>query len=63
VIRNLDPGSRVLERNLDRICAEFLAVGFEAIADRRSEALNLVPNDWRGVQALLDARAGQNVPG
>jgi hypothetical protein len=57
VIRNLDPASRVLAENLDRICAEFGAVGYETIASRKAEALNLVPNDWRDVQALLDAPA------
>ena len=61
VIRRLDPASRVLAENLDRICAEFRAVGYETIAGRKSEALNLVPNEWRDVQALLDApvRAGR----
>lgn len=69
VIRNLDPGSRILADNLERICAEFLAVGYETIAARRREALNVVPNEWPAVQALLDAPmapAGgpaQNVPG
>jgi tetratricopeptide (TPR) repeat protein len=69
VIRNLDPASRVLAENLDRICAEFRAVGYETIAGRKSEALNLVPNEWPDVRALFDAPArpvggpGQNVPG
>lgn len=69
VIRNLDPESRVLADNLDRICAEFLGVGYESIAERRHEALNVVPNEWPGVQALLDAPVApaggpdQNVPG
>ena len=57
VIGNLDPASRVLAENLDRICAEFFAVAYETIAGRKSEALNLVPNEWRDVQALLDAPA------
>ena len=57
VIRNLDPASHVLAEHLDRICAEFRAVAYETIAGRKSEALNLVPNDWRDVQALLDAPA------
>jgi hypothetical protein len=57
VIPNLDPTSRVRAENLDSICAEFRAVGYATIAGRKSEALNLVPNDWRDVQALLDAPA------
>jgi hypothetical protein len=69
VIRNLDPGSRVLADNLERICAEFLRVGYESIAEHRREALNVVPNEWPAVQALLDApvvpagEPAQNVPG
>jgi tetratricopeptide (TPR) repeat protein len=69
VIRNLDPASRVLADNLERICAEFLEVGYASIAERRREALNVVPNEWPVVQALLAAPPGaagpdaQNVPG
>jgi hypothetical protein len=55
VIRNLDPGSRVLAENLERVCAEFLAVGYDAIADRKREALNVCAGDWERVRALLDA--------
>ena len=56
-IRNLAPAARALAENLDRICAEVRAVGYETIAGRKAEALNLVPNEWRDVQALLDAPA------
>jgi hypothetical protein len=55
VVRNLDPGSRVLAENLERICAELLAVGYDAIADRKREALNVCAGDWERVRALLDA--------
>jgi hypothetical protein len=53
IIRNLDPASRVIAANLDAICAEFLAVGFETIAEEKPARLNLVPNDWDEVRALL----------
>ena len=53
VIRNLDPASGVIAANLDAICAEFLALGFDAVADAKSERLNLFPNDWERVRALL----------
>jgi hypothetical protein len=53
VIRNLDPASRVLATGLERICGEFLAVEFEAIAEAKAEKLNLFPNDWERVKALL----------
>jgi hypothetical protein len=55
VIRNLDPSSRILAANLREICAEFLAVGFDAIAGAKAESLNLFPNDWEKVKALLGA--------
>jgi hypothetical protein len=55
VVRNLDPASRVLADNLDRICAEFLAIGYDAIAEHKREALNVCTGDWGQVQALLDA--------
>jgi hypothetical protein len=69
IVRGLDPRSRILADNLERICAEFLGVGYESIAGRRREALNVVPNEWQAVQALLDAPVApaggpaQNVPG
>lgn len=53
VIRNLDPASRILAGDLERICDEFLAVEFEAIAGSKAERLNLFPNDWDRVKQLL----------
>ena len=53
VVRNLDPASRILAAGLERICEEFLAVEFEAIADAKAEKLNLFPNDWERVKTLL----------
>jgi tetratricopeptide (TPR) repeat protein len=55
VIRNLDPSSRVLAGRLDRVCAEFLAVDFAAIAGTKAESLNLFPNDWEKVKTLFGA--------
>jgi tetratricopeptide (TPR) repeat protein len=53
VIRSLDPGSRILAADLERICDEFLAVEFEAIAGSKAERLNLFQNDWERVKQLL----------
>jgi hypothetical protein len=55
IIRNLDPASHVIDDNLDALCAEFLALDYSAIADCKPEELNLVPNDWEKIKALLDA--------
>jgi hypothetical protein len=54
IVRNLDPASRVLAENLERVCAEFLAVGYDAIADCKPEALRLCAGDWEQVRRLLD---------
>jgi hypothetical protein len=55
IIRNLDPASRVIDENLDSLCAEFMALDYSAIADCKPEQLNLVANDWQRVRALLDS--------
>ena len=56
VIRNLDPASRVIADNLARICAEFLALDYSALADSKRERLNLFPNDWERIRSMLDSR-------
>lgn len=62
IVRNLDPGSRVLEENLAQVYETFLALDYDAIAGRKREALNVCDADWATVRALLDAPP-QNVPG
>jgi hypothetical protein len=62
IVRGLDPGSRVLADNLDRIVERHLAVDYASIADRKRDALNVCAADWTAVQGLLDAPP-QNVPG
>jgi hypothetical protein len=58
IVRDLDPASGVIAANLDAICAEFLAVDFDAVAGAKSERLNLFPNDWERVRELLQRRPG-----
>ncbi len=53
LITGLDPGSRVLRENLPELTAEGLAMGFDTIAGRKADALNLIPNDWSALRALL----------
>lgn len=53
VIRNLDPASRVLSGDLERIGKEFLALDYSAIESDRRTALNWCPNDWDAVRALF----------
>ena len=54
VIRNLDPGSRVITDALDVVVAEFMALDYSAIEDCRAEMLNLYANDWNAIRALLE---------
>jgi len=55
LVRNLDPSSRFIAENLDRLCAEFLALDYGYLDKDRAGKLNLFPNDWERVRALLDA--------
>jgi hypothetical protein len=53
VVRNLDPGSRVLLERHDALCREFLALDYSWLEDDMAGKLNLFPNDWTKVRALL----------
>jgi tetratricopeptide (TPR) repeat protein len=53
MVRNLDPGSRLLFERHDEIVREFLALDYSFIEDDMPGKLNLFPNDWGRVQALL----------
>jgi hypothetical protein len=46
----------VLRSRLPQLIAEGLALDFSQIAQRRPEALNLLPYDWPDVRQLLDSR-------
>ena len=56
LITHLDPASTGLRSRLPQLIAEGLALDFSSIAQRRPEALNLVPGDWPHVRQLLDSR-------
>ena len=53
VIRNLDPGSRILNDRLDAIIAEFLALDYATLETDKPAALNLVPNEPQRIRALF----------
>lgn len=57
MIRNLDPSSRVLSENLDRLCAEFSRLDYGYLEKDRARKLNLFPNDWEKIRGLLGAGA------
>jgi hypothetical protein len=56
VITGLDPASRILSENYEAAVARFNAVPYSKIENCMEIALNIVPNDWRGVDARLKAR-------
>jgi hypothetical protein len=53
VVRNLDPGSRLIFERHDELCREFLALDYASIEHDMADKLNLFPNDWARVRALL----------
>lgn len=53
MVRNLDPSSRLLMERHDELCREFLALDYSYLEDDMPGKLNLLPNDWPKVRALL----------
>jgi tetratricopeptide (TPR) repeat protein len=53
IVRGLDPDSRFLREHRDELCAEFLAIDYGFLEDDMAGKLNLFPNDWARVRALL----------
>lgn len=53
MVRRLDPGSRFIGDNLERLCAEFLALDYSYLDMDRAGKLNLFPNDWEQIRPLL----------
>ena len=53
IVRGLDPASEVLSRHYDELCARFVDLGYDAVAEDKPRRLRLVPGDWPTVRALL----------
>jgi hypothetical protein len=53
IVRKLDPASRVLAENHERLTAEFMALDYSYLEKDRAAKLNLVPNDWTRIAPLL----------
>jgi predicted O-methyltransferase YrrM len=53
VLRGLDPSSRVIADNLERLSSEFMALDYAFLEKDRAGKLNLFPNDWTKIQPLL----------
>jgi hypothetical protein len=46
----------VLGARCEQLTADYLGRDFSVLAGRQPQALGLVPNTWRAIRALLDAR-------
>ena len=57
LVRKLDPGSRVLLERHDQLCREYLSLDYAHIEDDMAGKLNLFPNDWGMIRALLGSIA------
>lgn len=57
MVRGLDPSSRFLQENLERLCAEFLALDYSVLDKDRAAELNLFPNDWERICGLVSTPA------
>jgi hypothetical protein len=53
IVRGLNPDSRFLHEHYSRLCEEFLAVDYAFLEEDMAGKLNLFPNDWAKVHALL----------
>ena len=53
IVRNLDPGSRFIADNLQRLIDEFAKLDYGYLEKDRAKKLNLFPNDWERIRSLL----------
>jgi hypothetical protein len=53
LIRNLDPDSRLLSDNMDKIVAELSATDYSVLDRNKRETLNWFPNDFAKIENLL----------
>jgi hypothetical protein len=53
IVRQLDPGSRYLAENHERLSAEFMALDYAYLEKDRAAKLNLFPNDWSKITAAV----------
>jgi hypothetical protein len=55
IVRKLDPASIFLADNLPKLVDEFMALDYSFLEKDRAGKLNLFPNDWTRIQALLSS--------
>jgi hypothetical protein len=52
-VRTLDPASRFLADNHQRLVAEFMALDYSYLEKDRAAKLNLFPNDWSKITGAV----------
>lgn len=57
LVRNLDPASDYLSRNMARVTDELMRLDYAFLRKDRARKLNLVANDWDHVQRLLASQS------
>jgi hypothetical protein len=55
IVRKLDPASTLIADNYERLRGELMSLDYGYLEKGRADKLNLFPNDWRQVAALLPA--------
>jgi len=53
IVRGLDPSSRVIAENFERLRDEFMRLDYSFLEKDRAGKLNLFPNDWEKIRPLL----------
>ncbi|HKA60519.1 MAG TPA: class I SAM-dependent methyltransferase [Gemmatimonadales bacterium] len=55
LVRNLDPGSRVLLEHYDQLCKELLSLDYSYLDADKAGKLNLFPGEWEKVRTLISS--------
>lgn len=53
VIKNLNPASKVIEENLERLYSEYICLDYSALGEDKEKILNLTPNDGKTLERVL----------
>jgi hypothetical protein len=56
IVLDLDPSSRILLDEHERLVAEHLALDYSCLETDKKEKLGFFPNEWPAIRALLDSR-------
>jgi hypothetical protein len=57
IVRGLDPASRFIAQNFERLRDEYMALDYAYLEKDRAGKLNLFPNDWERIRPLVSLSA------